>query len=382
MTGRIAGVTLLLVVVACGSRSTLRASEGTLADAAAEAQPPADADADAVDAGACVPPSADCNEDIADGCEVFLSIDPQNCGACGRSCLGGECQSGLCSAVVIASGQDAPLPIAVDETHVYWANAPQNSDFGELLSWHKESGTFGELAAPLREPVALALDETHLYLATRDKLYAMSKPGGALELLAEAQTLVADLAVDSTTLYFTRGGTAPAVASLPKSGGAISELLPLKPGRSFLTLLGNDLVVASGAGTTGQVLRVAKSGGTPQVLVDGLGLVGPVVTAGDNIVFSTRTKNGFIATLGPSGSVTTLTAAENALFDIVNDGQSVFYTVREDAVADGKVRRVPLAGGAAQTLAAEQATPSGIAEDGQALYWTNTSDGTVMRMAK
>lgn len=41
---------------------------------------------------------SDCNMNAVDGCESRLSTDPLNCGACGRSCGGGTCTNGICSA--------------------------------------------------------------------------------------------------------------------------------------------------------------------------------------------------------------------------------------------------------------------------------------------
>jgi MYXO-CTERM domain-containing protein len=46
---------------------------------------------------ACDDGFANCNRDHADGCEVDLQDDDQNCGACGAACLEGKsCQQGQC----------------------------------------------------------------------------------------------------------------------------------------------------------------------------------------------------------------------------------------------------------------------------------------------
>lgn len=46
---------------------------------------------------ACVVPFANCDQDLtSNGCEVDLSIDTSNCGACAVDCQGGDCTSGVC----------------------------------------------------------------------------------------------------------------------------------------------------------------------------------------------------------------------------------------------------------------------------------------------
>src|SRR5262249_54432682 len=49
--------------------------------------------------------------------------DPENCGKCGHSCLGGQCVQAACSPVVIVTGAIQPRAVAVDSTYVYWAEA-------------------------------------------------------------------------------------------------------------------------------------------------------------------------------------------------------------------------------------------------------------------
>ncbi len=44
----------------------------------------------------CAAGYADCNKAPADGCERKLADDPENCGACGKSCNGGTCSNGTC----------------------------------------------------------------------------------------------------------------------------------------------------------------------------------------------------------------------------------------------------------------------------------------------
>lgn len=50
---------------------------------------------------ACLPPFANCNGELADGCEVDTSEDVSHCGACDRACgIYAECGAGACDRVV------------------------------------------------------------------------------------------------------------------------------------------------------------------------------------------------------------------------------------------------------------------------------------------
>jgi len=71
----------------------------------------------------CIAAFAGCAPD-PDGepvCEgANLMSDPANCGVCGTSCGGGACVAGECQVATLATGQDKPSGIAVDDSHIVW----------------------------------------------------------------------------------------------------------------------------------------------------------------------------------------------------------------------------------------------------------------------
>jgi len=74
---------------------------------------------------------ADCNGDAADGCEVFLLADDENCGSCGTSCRGahvatGDCHQGVCRVLACQEGFGDCNASAADGCEAELAADPKN----------------------------------------------------------------------------------------------------------------------------------------------------------------------------------------------------------------------------------------------------------------
>lgn len=92
--------------------------------------------------GACVCVSeayADCNDDLADGCEVRLADDPTSCSACGHDCLGGGCAEGLCTPATVFA-DDGAFGLARVERTLFFGTA-----HGEVRSLDIDSGVLATL---------------------------------------------------------------------------------------------------------------------------------------------------------------------------------------------------------------------------------------------
>lgn len=118
----------------------------------------------------CQPGFGHCLANDATGCETATNAsDTKNCGACGRDCVGGTCTAGACSIVTLNTGLK-PIALALDATYVYFASDETN----QILRVSKDGGC---AAAPcsgtadllptgnVSNPQAIATDGKDLFWA-------------------------------------------------------------------------------------------------------------------------------------------------------------------------------------------------------------------------
>jgi uncharacterized repeat protein (TIGR03803 family) len=81
---------------------------------------------------------------------------------------------------------------------------------------------------------------------------------------------------------------------------------------------------------------------------------------------------------GKATSLITGGLGESAPAGIAVDGANLYFANS----GDGTINKVAAAGGTPTTLATGQGSPNAVAFDATYVYWTNASSGTVMRVAK
>lgn len=127
---------------------------------------------------------------------VYLQDDPENCGWCGHSCLGGTCQDGFCQPRRLVSSPTMSKGVAFDARQLYWIGAE-----GKLWAVDLETGATKELFTsdePMRE---LAADRGSLYFATNRGIARVSQRDGSLHMLA-CGTQATSIAVDGVNVFW------------------------------------------------------------------------------------------------------------------------------------------------------------------------------------
>jgi hypothetical protein len=196
---------------------------------------------------------------------------------------------------VLASGQDVPLRVAVDETRAYWTNW---SSCGSCSKGSVNAVALAGAEAPVTlamkqdHPNGIAVDRLNLYWVTAGG-NVMQAPliGGAAITLASGLSNPFFVTVDATTVYWT---LPTSVMSCPILG------CNKKPTRIASGLKGPN-VVSSDANAlyfsdwdAGTVLKLVKGKTTPTVIASGL--------EHPNVV-ALSTTDVYWHTAGPSGSI-------------------------------------------------------------------------------
>lgn len=337
-----------------------------------------------VDAGAppdgassCTTPYGPCGSSCVD-----LATDPQNCGACGATCMG-TCSGGTCTAPVVLATETA-LTLAVDAAYAYWGNSA-----GEIRRVAKTGGQPVTLATVDNTyPSSLAVDSQNVYWiapsngtgdADASVLQTSLDGGGAVIALGLQLEYPWNIAVSSTTVFWTTTDGTDAVMSVPIGGGTLTPFALGSTGEfSPIAIDADNLYWSTDTATYQEPL----AGG--QAL--SIGPAPAALAVDDSYVYFALngSPTGSIVRVPIGGGAQTTIASGRLpdLMAIAVDATRVYWIEGYGTIGQGAVAAVDKSGGTPVILASGLQDPSAIAVDDSNVYVANTADGEIESIAK
>jgi hypothetical protein len=327
--------------------------------------------------GSCNTGWGDCDGVVANGCEVNLMTSANDCGVCGRSCLGATCSAGKCNPIQIATVVN-PLSLATNGTRVYVVS--QLDAAGRIISVLVGGGGLIEHATNQDRPDGLAINSTRVYWTTFNTRHvrwaplteagnnlAYTAPNGNLGGLAATDSHLAFVNWTNGTVYRCPIGDCASPATYAGAANSNPHRIALNSSGLFWANWNNDNVKKSPLSTWTVTDVAAGQDGALGVALDG------------EFVYWTSQFSGSV-TRAPltGGASTTLAAGQQKPTGIAVDSTHVYWT----NVDGGAIRRVPKTGGGVEDVATGQTSPNYVALDAVAVYWTDYVAGAVRRVAK
>jgi hypothetical protein len=303
-----------------------------------------------------------------------LSGDPQNCGRCGHSCLGGPCMGGMCQPWILASGQYMPTGLSVSDGWVYWVNQVPNGAAMRV----RTDGTQPTVIAPNQfNPIYIVADDTHVWWSTNEAAgSSVSRAplnGGPVERFISGQTFTEGVTIDAQNVYWSNAsGAQGGLFRWPKSAPPTSAGIAMATG-SYLRGTSNDgrRVFWSDA-TLGLVQSVDTDGGSYFIHASAQNTP-LLIDLRDGYLYWPAYGSGDVRRATLDGGVPeTLASGEQHPFFVVSDARAVYWCGDNviGLAAGGYVAMRPLDGGARQQLAADGTqAPLGMTQDEDALYY-------------
>jgi hypothetical protein len=289
--------------------------------------------------------------------------DPCGTASESRLCVQGYvCSSGTCigQPITLASGQDGPRGIAVDQFNVYWANQGSgDGPDGSVMAVPLAGGATTTIATGLWQPFGLAL-EPHLSTARK--------------------------VASEDNVWSLVWGTLGSDAASPTGSVMGVSLVSGKPLTPFTLASPQDEPIALAVTGEGDVYWVTYDSPGSVIMEPQSSVPATTLASGDDypVAIAVDKTNAYWADEGGDvkkmplggGTITTLASTGQTLFGLAVDSANVYFT----NAGAGTVESVPIGGGPTVTLATGQNGPGAIAVDSSGVYWGDTWGGTVMRV--
>lgn len=327
-------------------------------------------------------------------CTADISSDPDNCGRCGRSCLGGACSQGRCQAQVLVGAEAQPTYLALHDDRVMYKSMRKvgNFDNEALVSVPLTGGAPSTQVTGLDglgSTPGLSTHQGFTYFFAFCTLKQRAKSNGAEKFVTSCGNTHHPVA-GTTAVYMAKGdsvlkGNYSAFADTPDAAlGPIKSL-----GAFVVDLAAADAgVVAAVDGGVVDYLRYTDN--TEVQLASQQGNLVAVAGRYDIAVWARvlAGKGGIVRRGLQDPAPTVLADDQPGPLAVALDDVHAYFLVSGGASTGGELRRVPLAGGPVETLVTGLNRPGFVALDATHAYFTTrgttvaAADGQVLRVAK
>ena len=280
---------------------------------------------------------------------------------------------------VVRAGISAPVMISTDGTHLAWTAGGGTGEvegFGNLTRANLD----GTSEATLVEAAGggpFATDGVDLYFANGFTIKRVPASGGRVERVLIGDAAVRDVALDGANVYWLEEGPTLAIRRLPRAGGVATTLATGTAPGSVLRL---DATHVYWLEHEDAVHRVAKTGGTPETIIPTTsGGITDFVVDGANVYYAEWDGKRIRKTPAGGGAATTLATPSQVdqTRRLTTDGTSLYW------IDQLELNKISVSGGTPTTLVRQLenlAFPaSGIAVDGQSVYWTEVAGFTIKK---
>jgi hypothetical protein len=305
-----------------------------------------------------------------------------------------------CTPRVLDSGVAGPGTFHVQDGYLYWRTVATTDGAG------RNPNTVLRLRLPDGAPevvttldaanvAALTVDSTHVYVTTSDGLARAPLSGGEAEYVAAGVPAV-QAVVDEQYAYFTEIGGQGAVVRVLKTGGAVEPLVSEANG--YLISADDTHVYWTTPGSTCDLMRAPKTGGAAEPLLTGIELQSQrlLVTGG----FAYLSVAAREATFDVNGRLLRVPVAGGAATDLATfvapigsfgaDAAFLYVGTCPTGGGPASMLRVPIEGGPATPIATGGSCIAGATVDATTVYFSDlggigfelTGNGSVLAAAK
>lgn len=275
----------------------------------------------------------------------------------------------------LATGLSYPVSVAVDDSYVYWIEAS-----GKVLKRVSKSGDSPiTLATTLSSFGQMVLNGDYLYyLDSGTQVQKLLKSGGTPTPLATGSSFYDGITVQNNTVFW---GASGVIYSVPITGGSITSVATSPTSLQDIASIRvtNNVVYWSQTFYPGS-LFAQPIGGSRTTLSSGVN-VEPGLVIQDGFAYFAGSESIYRVPVD-GGARQTLASGRNDAYNLALDTTNIYWVEAGNPIGtNGSVMQMPLAGGAIITLAANLAQPVAIAMDSTNVYWLERNNGQTTRSA-